>query len=269
MTGKVGLHVFSSESRVIYGKNQLAEVICQLRFPDILKIEAQEPAAFQDAVRADYPQYAKTVEQLPPQNQNGKLVPQGTVNNYQLVSADGQWKVSLTKNFIALSTHAYTRWEDFAKRLDAVLAAFIQTYEPSYFARVGLRYMNFFNRERLELADTPWRELIEPPYLGLLGDESVSETAFIRHELTATLAVPGGAKANIKSAPAVMRKVNNQTKQTTEEKVFMLDLDLYMDGKTPINHAAAALNVIHGNAGSLFRDAISDTLHEAMEPQSV
>ena len=59
--------MFSQESRCIYEKNQLIEVICQLRFPDILKIEAQEPYAFQDAIRGEYPQYAKKVEQLPPQ----------------------------------------------------------------------------------------------------------------------------------------------------------------------------------------------------------
>ena len=144
--------MFSQEERCIYGRNMLLEVICQLRFPDILKIEAQEPYAFQDAIRGEYPQYQKKVEQLPPQIVNGKPVPQGTVNNYQFISEDSQWKVSLTKNFIALSTNAYTRWEEFAKRLDRILAAFIQAYQPAYFSRVGLRYINAFRREELELA---------------------------------------------------------------------------------------------------------------------
>ena len=50
--------MFSQEERCIYGRNQIMEVICQLRFPDILRIEAQEPFEFQDAVRGAYPQYA-------------------------------------------------------------------------------------------------------------------------------------------------------------------------------------------------------------------
>lgn len=261
--------MFSREPRCIYEKNQLMEVICQLRFPEILKIEAQEPYAFQDMIRAQYPQYSKKVEQLPPVQQNGKLTPQGTVNNYQFISEDGMWKVSLAKGFVALSTHAYLRWEDFAARLDQILAAFIKTYEPAFFSRVGLRYINFINRASLDLADTGWNELIEPEFLGLMACEDVSENALVKHELTCTMAVPGGAKANIKSAPAVMRKTNNATKQTVEEKVFMLDLDLYMDGKTPMNHAVPALNVVHGNADSIFRGAITDTLHDAMQPQTV
>ena len=115
--------MFSNDERVIYAKRQLVEVICQLRFPEILKIDVSEPADFQERIRRDYPQYEKKIEQLPPQMVNGKPVPQGTVNNYQFISAEGQWRVSLTKGFIALSTYGYTRWEDFAQRLDRVLAA--------------------------------------------------------------------------------------------------------------------------------------------------
>ena len=173
--------MFSNDERVIYAKRQLVEVICQLRFPEILKIDVSEPADFQERIRRDYPQYEKKIEQLPPQMVNGKPVPQGTVNNYQFVSAEGQWRVSLTKGFIALSTYGYTRWEDFAQRLDRVLAAFIETYHPSWFTRVGLRYVNAFRREALGLDGMLWKELITPGFLGLMGEEDAQETAFLKH----------------------------------------------------------------------------------------
>ena len=48
-----------------------------------------------------------------------------------------------------------------------------------------------------------WRELIAPEFLGLMASEDVQSGAFAKFEQTATLSVPGGAKANIKSAPAV------------------------------------------------------------------
>ena len=47
--------MFSNEERMIYAKRQLVEVICQLRFPEILSIDASEPAAFQDRIRREYP----------------------------------------------------------------------------------------------------------------------------------------------------------------------------------------------------------------------
>ena len=243
------MRMFSNQPRKFYRRSPLIEVICQLRFPDILKIEAHEPADFQDAIRQVYPQYAKRIEQLPPQNAGGKMVEQGTVNNYQFISADGGWKVSLAKDFIALSTTRYTRWEEFAKRLDVVLAAFIKIYQPAYFTRVGLRYMN------------------APGYLGLMADEAARRQMFIKCEQLVTVTMPGGAKANIKCGPGLLRKVDNRTRQVDEQKVFMLDLDVFFDGKMPLGQVAGALNIVHDNAGSLFSGAVRQPLLDAMEPE--
>lgn len=258
--------MFSNQPRKIYRRNQLIEVICQLRFPEILKIEAHEPADFQDAIRQAYPQYGKKLEPLPPKNVGGKMVEQGTVNNYQFISADGAWKVSLTKGFIALSTTRYTRWEDFAKRLDVVLAAFIETYQPSYFSRVGLRYMNALNKDVVGLEESSWRELIAPGYLGLMADDDSARQNFIKCEQTVTATMPGGAKANIKCGPGLLRKVDNRTRQVEELKVFLLDLDVFFDGKMPLRQVAGALNIVHDNAGSLFAGAVRRPLLDAMEP---
>ena len=41
--------------RCIYRNNMLGEVICQLRFPEILSIETDLPARFQDAIRSIFP----------------------------------------------------------------------------------------------------------------------------------------------------------------------------------------------------------------------
>ena len=257
--------MFDMGQRRVLTKNQLVEVICQLRYPDILKIETEVPAAFQDAIRAEYPIYEKRTEQLPPRLVGGKPEAQGSVQNHQFISQDGKWKVSMTRNFIALSTHAYSCWEDFAKRLDVLLEIFIRQYAPADFQRVGLRYINALNKDALGLSDTPWRELIAPGFLGLMAEEDVPERAFAKCEQTMTAAIPGGAKVNLKCGPGVLRKVNNRTRETKEERVFMLDMDLYMEGNTPLNHVVPALNVVHGNAGSIFRSAVTPTLLDAME----
>ena len=47
--------LFAEYQRFRYARPQLMEVICQLRFPTILAIGAQEPAAFQEAIRQDFP----------------------------------------------------------------------------------------------------------------------------------------------------------------------------------------------------------------------
>ena len=139
--------ISSDNRRYAYGKSQLIEVICQLRFPTILSIDTREPADFQETVRAAFPRYQCQVENLP--GVNG--APARTVNNHTFISEDGSYKLSLTKDFIALSTMRYTHWEDFAARLDEPLGQFIKIYRPNCFDRVGLRFVNAISREQLGL----------------------------------------------------------------------------------------------------------------------
>ena len=44
--------ISSDNRRYAYGKSQLIEVICQLRFPEILKIDVSEPADFRSGSAA-------------------------------------------------------------------------------------------------------------------------------------------------------------------------------------------------------------------------
>ena len=139
--------MFLDRDRYLYRKPQLVEVICQLRFPTILSISAREPADFQEAIRRDFPQYQRLQEQPQPKLAGGpgnfRVEEAERVINYQFLSADGRWKVNLTNSFIALATPAYTKWEDFAAKLDLVLAQFSPIYQPAYFeegsARRGTR----------------------------------------------------------------------------------------------------------------------------------
>ena len=151
--------ISSDNRRYAYGKSQLIEVICQLRFPTILSIDTREPADFQETVRAAFPRYQCQVEKLP--GVNG--APARTVNNHTFISEDGGYKLSLTKDFIALSTMRYTHWEDFAARLDEPLGQFIKIYRPNCFDRVGLRFVNAISREQLGLTGRRWNDLLQPP----------------------------------------------------------------------------------------------------------
>ena len=48
---------FPPSDRVVFEENTIEEVICQLRFPPILAIVSDVPAAFQERVREKYPLY--------------------------------------------------------------------------------------------------------------------------------------------------------------------------------------------------------------------
>ena len=261
--------MFSQEPRQQYRTNQLAEVICQLRFPEILTIEANVPVDFQEAIRDEFPRYSVRKETPLPRLTGApgslQLEKQPQNNNYQFVSADGVWRINLTSRFISLACNRYTCWEDFAAKLDKPLAAFIKTYRPAYFERVGLRYLNFISRQALELDGTPFRELIQPQYLGLLADEQVSEAFGSRFTVDAEFAIHGGCRAKIHAGPGHVKR-NGQEDQ---EVRFIFDQDLYMAGNIAVNLSAGALQTLHAQADSIFRGAITDTLHDAMLPQLI
>lgn len=259
--------MFSNEPRCRYNAHQLAEVICQLRFPEILAIAAKPPVDFQEAIRSEFPQFQKRMEMPAPKltGSPGNLAVQNqpATVNYQFVSTDGVWRVNLTSKFISLSCTKYTCWEDFAKRLDKPLAAFIKTYQPAYFERVGLRYLNFISRIDLGLEGVPFSQLFAPCYLGPLAEEDVSETATTRCTVDAEMAIRGGCRVKLHAGPGLVKRGGKEDKEVK----FILDQDLYMPGQLQLNLVAGALQTLHAQADSIFRGAITDKLHDAMDPE--
>lgn len=261
--------MFSQEPRCQYSCNQLAEVICQLRFPEILTINAAPPAAFQELIRGEYPQYSVSVETSPPKVNHTpeglRVEKQPEINNYLFASVDGIWRVNLTSRFISLACSRYTCWETFAKRLDLPLAAFIKTFKPAHFERIGLRYLNFISRNDLGLEGVPFSQLFQSAYLGLLTDESIPESTALRSSVDAELAIPGNCHVKIHAGPGIVK----QNGQTDTEIKFILDQDLFSVGNVPINHSASTLETLHRQAYPIFRSAITRKLHNAMEPEAI
>ena len=258
--------MLSQQPRCTYRINPLGEVICQLRFPEILAIGAKLPVDFQEAIREDYPRYTARQETPAPKITgtpgNMSLENQPATVNYQFSSADGVWRVNLTSKFISLACSRYADWETFAQRLDKPLAAFIQLYHPAFFERVGLRYMNFVSKKELELEDVPFSRLFQPCWLGILAEEDVLEQSTTRCSVDTELALRGGCRAKIHAGPGMVKRNG----QSDSEIKFIFDQDLYMTGNLPVNLSAGALQTLHAQAWSIFRGAITDTLHSAMDP---
>lgn len=263
--------LYSDSRRVHYEKPQLAEVICQLRFPAILSIGAQEPAVFQEAVRSMFPRYTAKKEQLPPTltgagTPNAKLEAPAPITNYHFISADGKWKLNLTRNFISLSTVAYPGWETFAQQFDLPLAEFIRIYQPAFFERIGLRYLNAFSREALDLRGAAWRELISPAYLGPLSQEDVDERSVIKSFVDTELAPDSTCRIRIHAGPGFLKRNLPGAAQDKEPK-FIFDLDLSMNGQIDPRMAAAGLETLHRHSTPIFQGAITDRLHSALSPK--
>ncbi len=258
--------MLSSDNKpFVYEKHQLIETICQLRFPTILSIDTKEPADFQDMIRAEFPRYACQTD--PVAGPDGK---QQQVRNHSFITEDGTYKISLTKDFIALSTMRYPGWEGFARMLDEPLGQFIRVYKPAFFSRIGLRYLNAFSRDKLGLAGRRWNDLLQPQVLGILDDDAIDEAEVVKCSIDVERRLGERFGLKLHAGPGNIRRqmrtgAGLQTVQEPETR-FILDLDVYANGNTALSAAAETMEQLHAHADRIFSDAITDTLHDALEP---
>ncbi len=261
---------FPTVDRVIYNKNPLDAVICQARFPTMLKIDTELPSAFQEKLSPQYIHLTEGQEvvidiqmgskpSIPAEDIKQLTTP--AIKNYEFSSEDSKWKVNLTRNFISLSTTSYVRWEDFRDRFVSVLNAFIDVYNPVLFTRIGLRYMDIILRSKLGLVDMEWEELIKPPFLGVLASSELRDN--VKH-FQATFVIDLDDKQG-------EVRINTGTVKATEsgETSFMIDSDFYELKREGKDELLNKLDYFHSKASGLFRMCITDKLHNAMEPNRI
>ena len=248
--------------RVIYKKNPLDRVICQLRFPPILRIDAETPVEFQDRVRKEFPYYSEKNELtmgLP--SRVREQIPRELLGtkNHEFSSEDGQWKINLTRTFIALSTDRYEVWEDFKKKLEMPLTTLINVYSPSHFSRIGLRYRDVIQRSVLGLDDVSWTELLQPQILGVLVDSKIGGSVQ-NSESVYVISLSDGESA-VRVSTQLTRDRNS------DEICYVIDSDFFNAKKTSANDVIGRLDYFNKHASRLFQWCITERLHKSMEPQ--
>lgn len=144
---------FPSRPDVRLRNPPLAEVICQVRFDPILMIAQEDPARFQQLVRHRFPKYEKQQLLTPVRSLN---VPQQFelqlgAQSHRFRESDSGAEITLATDFVALTTEHYTEWADFEASLALISQAMSETYSPVAVTRTGLRYVNKFRPESLEL----------------------------------------------------------------------------------------------------------------------
>ncbi len=258
---------FPESERVIYDKNPLIDVVCQLRFPSILRIDAESPTSFQEAIREDYPLYeevlgADLVTKMLPDlvRLMGRDVQFPGGKTYQFSTDDQLWRLTLTRDFLALTCNKYERWEDFRKHLDRPIEALIKAYKPAFFTRIGLRYRDIISRDKLGLKGYKWSQILRPHIAGELASDIAENVVGISSEVVIRLEDTEGR--------VHLRHGLVQDAQT-QELCYLIDADHYFEGRVKTPDAYRYLDQFNSTAGRLFRWCIQDDLNRAMGPRPV
>lgn len=253
---------FPVKDRVVYDINPLQEVICQLRFPKILRLEGLKPFEIQEALSKSYPKLVESQSiNFEIKEIEGKFTSiQDTRPIYEFLSEDGA-KVSVTSESIALTVKAYSRWEKFLSELTNIIEPFEEIYKPITYTRIGLRYVNLIQPSILGITDKALAELVNPLLGGILCDESIGAN---QRESNGNFFLSNGSDGMTARYASI---------QVNDERAYLIDGDFYTlaEGEN--------LGAFHDNIGRIgqykqdahnfFRWAISEPLHEALRPNPI
>lgn len=248
---------FPQQMEVRLKKSPLREVICQVRFPPVLRIGKEAPANFQEAIRNRYP--GLEIEQgvmlqfgMNPAVE--KPLMETSPKIYRFKSLDSKSNVALATDFFALSTIAYTHWHDFIDDYIFVENAVQKEFNFPVTSRIGLRFINQFTRKNTGCSS--YHEL-----LGLFREDL---TCFIRseawsepEETISQFVIPDGkAKLTIRFGFGKEQK----------EQFFILDFDYFEDGQIEFKNLSKRLNHYHNQIYQAFRWCIKENSLKRFEP---
>ena len=260
---------FPVATRVRYARNPIELVICQLRFPPILRIDTEIPSGFQDVIRLRYPLYEpKSIINLPPglPAELASIVSQALPFNagqksHDFMDATKTWSIALDRESLTLTCRRYESWEEFKDFLGTPLDALQRVYSPPFYLRIGLRYRDVIRRSKLDLSNTDWDELLAPwmagPYHSPDVRADVERTA--HQDLIRLSDRRGRVLINHGVIPG----------EHPGEWCYAIDSDFSDESQTEHANVLGRLDFFNREARHFFQWCITERLHKAMEPRPI
>jgi uncharacterized protein (TIGR04255 family) len=159
-------------------------IIGQVRVPLVLQL--LEPAGvgrFYDRVKRDYPHLRREEQvaiRLSPED-----APRGeSVSLWRLEDAAHAWTLTVAPDYVAIETREYQAFDEFRDRLVVATSAFVEVFEIPLRLRVGLRYVDRFDREKYPYLEGDWLRSTSEKLLGLASlVRGVEQRSFVEHRL--------------------------------------------------------------------------------------
>jgi uncharacterized protein (TIGR04255 family) len=236
------------------------EVICQVRFPTILRITREEPVEFQERIRKRFPvleaerQVVIETEGMKP---GGRAKFPPTV--FRFHNRNRTQSVSLAPDFYALSVTDYKHWTDFSACLDHIARAAQEVYTIPYATRIGLRYIN----------------VLGPTFAG--ANEFSEVLDLLRDELTVMLKTDVILSPKLAHHRIEMLADSNQftfrygmiREGTPPEPRFLLDFDHYAEGELDLDDLLSRCERYHRHIYNAFRWCIAENKLSFFQPASM
>jgi uncharacterized protein (TIGR04255 family) len=250
---------FPAVPEIHLGRAPLTQVICQVRYPLILRIATEQPVAFQERVRAAFPQM--DIEQIFEVDGSPLSTEPPTTKSqprtYRFCTADDASALTLAADSVALTTNAYRHWADFAAQLQLALDALVEVYRPAYAQRVGLRYINRLTLENTGLPNaSDLLDVVRPPLTALLREPCWGEPP----TMACQLLLGTGAHEKL---------VLRSGYEASARPALTLDLDHFVEGQVPLSDVMPLCERYHHMVYRAFRWCICDDKLSLFDPLDI
>jgi uncharacterized protein (TIGR04255 family) len=253
--------LFPDADRAIYETNPLFEVICQLRFPTLLKLEGQLPVEYQEAVRHRFPILQRQTATIPdlPEEVSRQIFGAMSPVSYIFKTEDEMSSIRVAPDSLSLTTSRYVRWENFNTNLRLALDNFERIYSPNFYSRIGLRYRNAIIKSVVGLpGDIEWVALIRPEVAGELCLEGWRGAGEVQKSIRINIG---------EGHDKLLFQHGLGSSAPNNEICYILDFDYYNESRSQPNESGNTVDRLHSYSGRAFRWAISDELHERLRPR--
>lgn len=246
--------------RIQLKTNFLTQVLCQVRFNEILEITNSPPVDFYEKIRDKYPKSQQSIRIDNPGLSiiSGRIAKQPEVH-YQFIDVRGKWKVELIRDRLTLNSFNYLHFEDFKERFLELVDYLQQCYNNIEYKYLGLRYIDEIEREK-DLSGGNWSDAINENLLGLLS----SEVKFNGEKNVIPIEKLTGYFQDLrlkdeKRNKRLVFKFGVPPDLTTE---FVLDIDYAHESNFKFEGLKSLMEELHRETNNIFRWSVKDSFLE-------
>jgi uncharacterized protein (TIGR04255 family) len=236
------------------------EVICQVRFPTILRITREEPVEFQDRIRKRFPVLEaerRVVIETEGMKPGGRAKFPPTV--FRFHNRDRTRSVSLSPDFYALSVTDYEHWTDFSTCLDLVSGAAQEVYTIPYASRIGLRYINVLGTTLEGVNEfSGVLDLLRNELTVMLKTEVIPSPKLVHHRIE-----------TFADGDQFTFRYGMIREGTPPEPQFLLDFDHYAEGELDLDDLISRCDQYHRHIYNAFRWCIAEGKLSFFQPASI
>lgn len=232
----------------------LVRVIAQVRFPLVVAVEQRDfVAPFQESIRNQYPILRQEQMQGVLLGPAG-LTPQAPQTAWRFFNETNSWRISLTPEFLALETVAYSSRSDFIARFRAAITALAAHVNPKLMDRLGIRYIDRITGDAVKDIVA----LLNPEVRGILGSPLAVDAT---HSICESMFSLDGASmiARWGSLPPG-GTVDPAAIEPTNQPSWILDLDMFSAAPIPfsVERAVQDASRFAERIYTVFRWAVTD-----------